>query len=221
MNRVSFDQGLFAESLGESARRRLGSAALLHNFEDGEFLYHVGRPAERLWLVASGGVRTLRTQPNGRTTVLESLGPGEPFGLAAVIPGSPHAETAEGVGDGTAWFVSRDTLFAALASDAALAQALLPIVARRLQGAHDRLFSFAHESVTSRMAHELLEADDGLRIETTRRGLAEAVGTTVETAIRVLRRFERSGWIEAGVGWVRVVEPGRLADVARGAQFDS
>jgi CRP-like cAMP-binding protein len=64
------------------------------------------------------------------------------------------------------------------------------------------------------MARALLDSVDGERIETTRRLLGEAAGTTVETAIRVLRRFERAGWIEGGVGWVRILDRAALERVA-------
>jgi CRP-like cAMP-binding protein len=86
----------------------------------------------------------------------------------------------------------------------------------RLQNAHDRLCSFAHESVPARLARAVLEEADSDRIETTRRALAESVGTTVETTIRVLRSFEREGWIEGGVGWVRILDHRALLGVARG-----
>ena len=48
----------------------------------------------------------------------------------------------------------------------------------------------------------------------TRRALAEASGTTVETAIRVLRRFEREGLIAGKIGVVRIVDEGALLRVA-------
>jgi CRP-like cAMP-binding protein len=70
------------------------------------------------------------------------------------------------------------------------------------------------------MARSLLESDDGNRIETTRRILGESAGTTVETAIRVLRRFEQKGWLEGGVGWVRVLDRGALETIARGGESE-
>ena len=48
----------------------------------------------------------------------------------------------------------------------------------------------------------------------TRRALAEASGTTVETAIRVLRRFERDGIISGAVGRVHVVDEPALERIA-------
>lgn len=103
-----------------------------------------------------------------------------------------------------------------LAEDPGIARGLLAIVAERLQRAHDRLCSFASDTVTARMARVLLEAPDGERLETKRRILGESAGTTVETAIRVLRGFERAGWIEGGVGWVRVLDRSALERIARG-----
>jgi hypothetical protein len=41
----------------------------------------------------------------------------------------------------------------------------------------------------------------------------------VETAIRVLRRFDRSGWIEGGVGSVRILDRKALERVSRGEKL--
>jgi hypothetical protein len=51
----------------------------------------------------------------------------------------------------------------------------------------------------------------------TRRALAEVAGTTVETAIRVLRQFERDGMIRGEVGRVQVLDEPALRRVAGGA----
>ena len=50
----------------------------------------------------------------------------------------------------------------------------------------------------------------------TRRLLREAAGITLETAIRALRRYERAGWIEGGVGWVKILDPEARERVSRG-----
>jgi len=50
----------------------------------------------------------------------------------------------------------------------------------------------------------------------TRRALAEAAGTTVETAIRVLRRFEREGLLSGEVGLLRVADIATLRRIAAG-----
>ncbi len=105
---------------------------------------------------------------------------------------------------------------AALRERPAAGRALLGIVARRLQTAHDRLCSFVTDSVTERLARTLLEEAKGNRIELTRRILGESAGTTVETTIRILRGFEREAWIEGGVGWIRILNRNALEAAAQG-----
>jgi CRP/FNR family transcriptional regulator len=48
----------------------------------------------------------------------------------------------------------------------------------------------------------------------TRRQLAEAAGTTVETAIRVLRRLEREGLVRSESGRIEVLDAGALQRLA-------
>jgi CRP-like cAMP-binding protein len=217
---MPFEETALFRAFDSGRLDRIRPYILTRTFKEGEYLYYVAEPAEYLWAVGSGEVRTLRGSANGRITTLELLHPGDLFGLAAMSEGAPYSESAQGVISGEAWFLPRRTIASMVDGDPELGRALLSIVARRLQSAHDRLCSFAHDSVTERMARALLEAWDGERIEMTRRILGESAGTTVETAIRVLRRFERAGWIEGGVGWIQICDREALARVARGEAYE-
>jgi CRP-like cAMP-binding protein len=216
MKRIPLEETALLRALDPERRQRIGQHLLTRQFEEGEYLYHASQAAEYLWFVGSGVVRTLRGSASGRVTTLESLHPGDLFGLAAMSEGARYAETAQGLVAGQVWFLPRRSVASLVETDPALGRTLLSIIAERLQGAHDRLCTFAHHSVTERMAAALLEADDGERIDTTRRILGEAAGTTVETAIRVLRRFEQAGWIEGGVGWIRVLDRDALRRASTG-----
>jgi CRP-like cAMP-binding protein len=76
--------------------------------------------------------------------------------------------------------------------------------------------SLAQDPAPARLAGALLRAARGGEATVTRRALAEASGTTLETAIRVLRRFERAGLIRGEVGRVHLVDEGELARIAAG-----
>ncbi|MBM4336197.1 MAG: Crp/Fnr family transcriptional regulator [Deltaproteobacteria bacterium] len=187
-------------------------------FEEGRYLYHESEPAERFWTVRSGEVRTLKASASGRVITLETLHAGDPFGMAALRADAVYTESAQAITACEAWCVPRRVVVSLMAKDPEVSRALLAIVAGRLQRAHDRLCSFAHDSVAARMARTLLDSADDERIETTRRVLGESAGTTVETAIRVLRRFEKARWIEGGVGWVRILDRPALENIARGGE---
>ncbi len=190
----------------------------LKKFAEGRYLYHEGEPAARFWTMRSGEVRALKASASGRVITLETLHPGDPFGMASLSADAAYTESTQAVTASEAWCVPRRVVISLMDKNPDVSRALLAIVATRLQRAHDRLCSFAHDSVTARMARALLETAEDDRIETTRRVLGESAGTTVETAIRVLRRFEKAGWIEGGVGWVRIVDRPELERIARGGE---
>lgn len=209
------DTPLF-QMLGPERMARLRPHVRRRPFKEREFLYHESLPARTLWAVRSGEVRTLKGTAKGRVVALESLYPGDLFGLAAMGNGARYTETAQGVTAGEVWQVSRRAVASLLEADPDLVRGLLGIVAARLQHAHERLFAFAQSGVPERLARVVLESATDGRVEKTRRLLGESAGTTVETAIRVLRRFEHAGWIEGGVGWIRVLNLEALARVANG-----
>jgi CRP-like cAMP-binding protein len=219
---VPLEQTSLVRLLGPERIEKIRPHVREKHFNEGEYLYFEGEDAEFLWAVGDGEVRTLRGSAAGRVTTLETLRRGDLFGVAALAPEGVYTEACQGVAEGRAWRVPRRVIAGLLRDDPEIARALLTIVAERLQRAHERLCSFAHDSVSARMARAVLEASpassdpgDG-RLETTRRLLGDSAGTTVETAIRVLRRFEKAGWIEGGIGWIRVVDRAALARVAAG-----
>jgi len=60
----------------------------------------------------------------------------------------------------------------------------------------------------------LLRAAPGGEAQVTRRALAETAGTSVETAIRVIRRLEVAGIVSGDVGRVRIIDEGILRKIA-------
>jgi len=185
-------------------------------FERQRVLFFEGAEAESLWILQRGQVRLYKSSSSGRVTTLETLGPGEIFGAISALDEEVYPASAEGVTDGAAWCLPRSTLLRLLAEDPRLGVEVLRIVSSRLHEAHERLRSFAHDPAPARLARALLDATRDGEAHVTRRALAEASGTTVETAIRVLRRFEREGLLHGEVGLLRVVDAAGLRRIAEG-----
>ncbi len=186
-------------------------------FRRQQVLYFEGSPADRLWIIRTGQVRLYKSSSKGQLTTLDVLSPGEAFGVLSALDTDLYPASAEAVTAGSGWWLPRESFLRLLAEEPRLNVEILRILSRRLQDAHDRLRSFAHDPAPARLATALLRAavSDG-EARVTRRALAEEAGTTVETAIRVLRRFEREGLIEGGVGCIRIVDKLRLREAARG-----
>lgn len=212
---VALEQAELIRSLRPESLARVRSQLRERSFAKQRALYFEGDPAESLWILRRGSVRLYKSSPSGRTTTLETLGPGQIFGAVSALDSDDYPSSAEGVTDGIAWCLPRAVLLRLLAEDPRLGVAVLGIVSERLHAAHERLRSFAHDAVPVRIARALLEATHDGEAHVTRRALADSAGTTVETAIRVLRRFERDGVVRSEVGLVHVTDAAALRRIAQ------
>jgi CRP-like cAMP-binding protein len=194
----------------EGIREHLSEAT----FARGKVLYFVGEPADYLWCVKRGEVRLYKSSSNGRITSLEVLGPGQIFGAVSALGQDDYPVSAEGVSDGAAWRLPRSVFKSMLDDEPTLTRELLEIITRRLHSAHERVRSFAHDSAPTRLAQALLRVSHDGRAKVTRRDLADSAGTTVETAIRVLRAFQRDGVVQGSVGLVEITDQAALERIA-------
>lgn len=185
-------------------------------FEQRRVLYFEGAECDRLWIVQQGQVRLYKSSSRGQITTLDVLGPGEVFGSLATSEQSTYATSAEAVTVGRAWWLPRETFQKLLENEPAVAMEILRIVSRRLRNAQERLRVFAYDPAPARLAHALLQASTNGEASVTRRALAELAGTTVETAIRVLRRFERDGLVRGAVGHIEIFDLDTLEHIASG-----
>lgn len=184
-------------------------------FERGKVLYFEGQPAEDLWIVRAGQVRLYKGSADGRVTTLDVLEPGDLFGAVSALRTEQHPSSAEALTSGSAWCLPRSRFLALLADEPAASVAVLEIVTGRLSDAHERVRALSHDPAPSRLAQALLRAargEDEARV--TRRELAEAAGTTVETAIRVLRTFQRDHLVEGKVGRIRLLDEAAIREIA-------
>ena len=70
-----------------------------------------------------------------------------------------------------------------------------------------------HDPVERRVAQALLALRKkfGDSIPPTRQEIAELAGTTVETAIRTISRFQQEGWVRSNRGKVHLLQPDSLS----------
>jgi CRP/FNR family transcriptional regulator len=92
------------------------------------------------------------------------------------------------------------------------------MMGRRLRGAHDSVTSLAVDPVEARLAAALvrLAEREGALPPLTRQSLADMTGTTVETTIRTLGRWLKSGLLTEKDGQLRIPDLDALREVAEG-----
>lgn len=213
---AAFEDAEFIRSLSTQHKSWARQRAQSRLFYPKRRLFSKGEPATHFWAVERGSVRLFETNSRGQVTTLETLWPGQMFGLWSIAADESYAAHAEGVSEGRVWRLEKRDVEHLIQEHPGLAQVMVQIIADRLRDAHERLHSFAHDAVPARLARALLRAADGDAARVTRRILAEDSGTTVETTIRVMRRFEREGLVRGQVGAIHIIDAPKLAAIADG-----
>lgn len=188
------------------------------------YVFFEGDAPEFLYVVWIGRVKLVRHSVDGRDVVLDVMGPGRLLGEVAVFEGAPYSQTAQAMEEVAVVSIARNDYLDLLQRFPALSLSVINELGRRLRVANDLVQSLAVDRVERRIARALLRlamyngtsTQDGVRIEMrlTRQDLADMTGTTVETAIRVMSRFRKQGWITTQRGRVIIKQADLLNTVA-------
>lgn len=161
-------------------------------FGRGEEIYGEGEPADYIYKVLSGSVRTYKVLNDGRRQICAFHLPGDVFGLEA---GEEHAFSAETVCPSTILVVRRSAVTAVAARDAGVARQLWNLTAAELQRMQDHvmlLIKTAQERVASfllQMAQRVPNATE-IELPMSRQDIADYLGLTIETVSRTLTQLE-------------------------------
>jgi CRP/FNR family transcriptional regulator, nitrogen fixation regulation protein len=171
-------------------------------------IYREKEPADRLYKVTSGTVRTCKVLVDGRRHIGAFYLPGETFGLE---PGDRHMASAEAVIDAEVLIVRRCTASTFPFWDDELTR----LMSRELQRAQEHLLLLI-KTAPERVATFLLEmsarvrSGDEVELPMSRRDVADYLGLTIETVSRTLTQFENQSVIALPTA-KRIVLRNRLA----------
>lgn len=204
-------------------------AALLQHgaplrFRKGEVLWQAGDPADRLLGLCTGAVKLVDEWAGGRAPILDLVFRGAIAGEEAAVAGGVRTSTAVALSNGKAIALPADRLQLLLAEQPDLAQIVLRATLQRQRAFVRRLDELGQGPVEDRLARVLLRIGDrvGLRdargtflpVRLSRGDLAEMVGCRVETAIRVMTRWQRQGVVETQREGIVLKDLDRLGEAA-------
>lgn len=170
--------------------------ALMPFARDAE-IYGESEPADYLYKVVSGAVRTYKVLNDGRRQISSFYLPGEIFGLEV---GGEHTFSAEAVADSKILVIRRSAVVALAGRDKEVARQLWRMTATELQRAHDHimlLIKTAQERVVGFLLEMAARTPGASEVDLpmSRQDIADYLGLTIETVSRMVTQLERSGTI--------------------------
>ncbi|SEN82277.1 helix-turn-helix domain-containing protein [Bradyrhizobium sp. OK095] len=166
------------------------------SYKKGNEIYGEKEPAEYVYQVKSGAVRSYKLLSDGRRQIGAFHLSGDIFGLEN---GSEHRFTTEAIVDTSVRLVKRQSLEIVAESDAVVAKNLLSMTTNNLQHAEDHMLLLGRKTSLERVAAFLLEMDKRLTaagvmaLPMSRRDIADYLGLTLETVSRALSRLHELG----------------------------
>jgi len=205
-------------SLNDDELSELADLSIEHSFMPNEFIFWDGDAPDWFYIVAEGKVKVLKHSSLGKEFVIAFFSPGEMFGEVAVFENKPYPASAQAVTETKVVGVKREDFLSFLANRPQVALRIINVLAGRLRDAQGRLRDLAGERVEQRLASVLLmlSAKLGPTLPFTRQEIADMVGTTTETAIRVMSHLKDRGIISSVRGKVIVLDEEKLRLLGEG-----
>ena len=157
-----------------------------------EEIFGENEPAEYVYKVASGAVRTYKILNDGRRQIGGFYLPGDIFGLEI---GKEHQFSAEAIGRATVVVVRRSAVMSLAEKDGEAARALWTFTGRELHRVQEHMLLLI-KSAQQRVASFLLEMAERLanaeavELPMSRQDIADYLGLTIETISRTLTQLE-------------------------------
>src|SRR5262249_18899857 len=155
-------------------------------------------PADYLYKVVSGTVRTYKVLVDGRRQIGAFHLPGDIFGLETE---DEHTFSAEAITDCKIIVIKRSTVMALAARDNDVARQMWELTARELRRVQEHSLMLI-KSAEERVAGFLLEMAErvpsggAVDLPMSRQDIADYLGLTIETVSRTLKHLENAAAIE-------------------------
>ena len=213
LRRSSIFASLNDDELGE-----LADLAIERSFVSNEFIFWDGDTPDWFYMVAEGKVKVVKHSSLGKEFIIAFFGPGEMLGEVAVFEDKPYPASAQAVAETKVVGIKRKDFLSFLANRPQVALRIINVLGGRLRDAQGRLKNLAGERVEQRLASVLLmlSAKLGLTLPFTRQEIADMVGTTTETAIRVMSHLKDRGIIRTVRGKVIILDEEKLRLLSEG-----
>jgi CRP-like cAMP-binding protein/CheY-like chemotaxis protein len=184
------------------------------SFSKKSSVYAVDDAPRYLYLLKTGKVRIFQMNNDGKEMTTSLLKPGDYFGYEALLRDANHFDSAEVMEDSDIVLIPKEDFVKLITRNREVAARFIQMLSNNLEEKEKQLLDLAYKTVRKRVADALVTLCDKYKEEgkdfemaISREDLASIVGTSTESAIRMLSEFKASGMVEIHGSSIRVLQP--------------
>ena len=180
-----------------------------------------GDPGNSLIAVISGTVKISVSSPDGRSAILNLIGPGGTFGEVAVLDGLARTADATANTNCEIYVIDRRDFLPFVRSQPALAMKFIELLCTKLRWTSDQVEEVILQNLPGRLASALLGLTEKRKLEPesrtiaiTQQEISEMVGMTRESINKQLRAWATRNLVRLEHGAIVVLNAGMLRELA-------
>jgi CRP/FNR family transcriptional regulator, polysaccharide utilization system transcription regulator len=218
LNQHSIFADLSQEEADELSKHKSCSSA-----KKGQIIFSENGLPMGLFCINKGKIKLSTTGPDGKEQILRLVKDGDILGYRSLVSNDRYHCTATAIEDCDFCFIEKDYFLNLMFTNPKLCVSIFTRISDDLKNAEDHIVSLSQKNVRERMAEALLffkatygfEADgETLNVQFSREEIADFVGTSTESAIRLLSEFNHDKIIELRGKRIKITNLDKLVRTA-------
>lgn len=194
-----------------------------HIYEKNQAIFYEGNSSEGMYILCSGSVKLVQSSHKGKQQILEVVSPGNLIEKTTLFHTGKHNTTGKALERSEVSFFYREEFLSVLQSNNHLALNLIRVLSQEVERGQERNRQILFKTAKERLADTLLalshkrgvrhDKDITISLDLTREELAEMVGVTLETVVRLLALLKKEKLIGLVGKKVLILDEEKLMDV--------
>lgn len=197
----------------------LAGLAKERHLTPGQYLIREDEDCEHFYILGEGKLRVYLYSSLGKElTLITFLRPGETLGPTAVFRNRPSSGSIQALAPTVVLEFKKEEAISFILNHPQVSFEIIKVLAARVSELNRRLRDVAGERVDQRLFRVMLTLSRrvGPTFTITRQELADMVGATTETIIRILSSLKKKKIIASVRGKITILNEGQLRDLSEG-----
>lgn len=179
---------------------------IISSYKKREVVYLDGDECSGLYIIRTGRLKLVRSSSTGKEQIINILNPGDLLGFEVFYEGRTYRNTAVAMEDSELCYIEKNAFFKILEREPDISKKLIISLGKELNHAYERIGNLGLLNAKEKLGHLLytladeygVKADAGvkLNLNLSRLEIAELLGITQETSIRLLKSFKEDGVLD-------------------------